>query len=496
MRTASRPRAGAMLPLVTALLFFAVPCVLPAPSLAQTGTISGKVVDEGGNPLSYAGVIVLGKPGMGANTNSEGIYTIHNVPVGTWNVQAMQGGKKKDIQAVSVDANRTSMANFKLLDDAYKMPTIEVVGEKQMAINKTSSTTRQIVTSRDLHSLPIKDYKEAIGLKAGVISQAGELHFRGGRADEVLTIVNGIPSRNPLRAEGVDLGLLAVSSSEQVMGGMDAQYGNALSGIISLTTREGGDKLGGEVRYFTDRYGEQDKSFDNFQRLSVGFGGPFLFPKTSYYLSFEGTYSDTYLKSVAHHKEHRFLDFIRVGNKQSNQTNFSSKLTWKVTPNDKLNFELIRNAQTGSRYHNRWNRNGFVQVVQDSTAPTDGSITTRYGTWAYFQVDSTYVPMNTADHLPVRDEDYSQLALTWRSVLSNGAIYNLRASRQEWKSTEDVLDRQLWEYQQRPNNYYDPLNRVDGAYYVTNGDYPFYERRATSTYTVNGDVSKKIGQHN
>ena len=494
--TISRRCAGALLPLATALFLFAVPCVLPAQSLAQTGTITGKVVDESGPPLSFAAVIVLGKQGMGASTNSEGVFTIHNVPVGTWNVQAMQGGKKKDVQAVNVDANRTSVANFKLLEDAYKMKVVEVRGDKKMAINKTSSSTRQVVTSEDLHALPVDSYKDAIALKAGVISQGGALHFRGGREDEVLTIVNGIPSRNPLRAEGVDLGLLAVSSSEQVLGGMDAQYGNALSGVISLTTREGGDKFGGEVRYFTDRYGEQDKSFNNFQRLSVGFGGPFLFPKTNYYVSFEGTYSDTYLKSTAVQKEHRFLDFIRVGNKQSNQTNFSSKLTWKVTPNQKLNFEVIRNAQTGSRYHNRWNRNGFVQVVQDSTAPTDGAITTRYGTWAYFQVDSTYVPSNTADHLPVRDEDYQQLALTWRSVLSGGAIYNLRASRQEWKSTEDVLDRQLWEYQQRPNNYYDPLNRLDGAYYVTNGDYPFYERRATSTYTINGDVSKKIGTHN
>ena len=491
----SRRYAGALLPLAAALVLFLIPCVLPAQSLAQTGTISGTVKDGSGGPLSGVSVIVLGKQ-MGAFTNTEGKFTIPHVPVGTYTIRANQVGYTREEKVVQVDANRTTLIDLKIIESAIKIGVVEVKGDKKMAINKTSSSTRQVVTSEDLHALPVDSYKDAIALKAGVISQGGALHFRGGREDEVLTIVNGIPSRNPMRAEGVDLGLLAVSSSEQVLGGMDAQYGNALSGVISLTTREGGDKLGGEVRYFTDRYGEQDKSFNNFQRLSLGFGGPFLFPKTNYYVSFEGTYSDTYLKSVAQQKEHRFLDFIRIGNKQSNQTNFSSKLTWKVTPNEKLNFEVIRNATTSSRYHNRWNREGFVQVMQDSTAPTDGAVTTRYGTWAYYQVDSTYVPMNTADHLPVRDEDYSQLALTWRSVLSGGTIYNLRVSRQEWKSTEDVLDRQLWEYMQRPNNYYDPLNRLDGAYYVTNGDFPFYEHRNTSTYTVNGDVSKKIGQQN
>jgi outer membrane receptor for ferrienterochelin and colicin len=340
----------------------------------------------------------------------------------------------------------------------------------------------------------VDSYKDAIGLKAGVINQGGELHFRGGRGDEVLTVVNGIASRNPLRAEGVDLGLLAVSSSEQVLGGMDAQYGNALSGVINLTTREGGEKFGGEVRYFTDRYGEHDKEFNNFERVSVGFGGPFLFPKTNYYVSYEGTWSDTYLRNTVEYNEHRFLDFIRVGLRQANAVNLSSKFTYKVTPNQKLNFEFIQNNTIDGRYHNRWNRNGFVQTMQDSTAPTDGTITQRYGTWAYYPVDSSYVPMNTAAHLPVVEANYQQLALTWRHTLSVGEIYNIRASRQQWESTEDVLDRQLWEYQQTPNNYYDPLNRLNGAYYVTNGDYPFYERRHTTTYTLNGDYSKRIGK--
>src|SRR5438093_533320 len=308
-------------------------------------------------------------------------------------------------------------------------------------------------------------------------------------AEGKFTIVNGIASRNPLRAEGVDLGLLAVSSSEQVLGGLDAQYGNALSGVINLTTREGGDKFGGEIRYFTDRYGEVDKSFNNFERVSTGFGGPFLFPKTNYFISFEGTYTDTYLRNVATHKEHRSLDFIRLGNRQSNDATLSTKLTFKLTPNEKLNVEIIKNRALDGEYQNRWNRQGWVQVRQDSTAPTDGNVTTRYGAWSYFQVDSSYVPMNTAEHLPVTDEDYLQTAITWKHTLGVGTVYNLRASRQEWQTTTDVLDRMPWEYQQLPNNYYDVQNRLDGPYYVTNGDYPFYERKQTTTYTFNGDCS-------
>ncbi|HYQ88855.1 MAG TPA: TonB-dependent receptor [Candidatus Binatia bacterium] len=468
---------------------------LVTPAQAATGAITGMVTDENGDGVPYANVFIKGTQ-LGGAANAEGKFTIIKVPVGTYTLTVKSVGHAPVDKTVEVNANLTATVNFKLSEQAVKMKTVDVTGNIKIAIRKKDSSTKQIVTSEDLRSLPVDNYKEAIGLKAGVISQGGELHFRGGRGDEVLTIVNGIASRNPLKAEGVDLGLLAVSSSEQVLGGLDAQYGNALSGVINLTTREGGDKFGGEIRYFTDRYGEADKSFNNFERVSSGFGGPFLFPKTNYFISFEGTYTDTYLRNVGTHPEHRFLDFIRLGNRQSNSAKLSSKLTFKVTPNEKLNLEIIKNQSLDGEFNNRWNRAGFVQVRQDSAAPTDGNVQSRYGAWSYFQVDSSYVPVNTAQHLPITTEDYLQTALTWKHTLGVGTIYNIRASRQSWNTSQDVLDKQPWEYQQTPFNYYDATNRLDGPYYVTNGDFPFFEKKQTVTYTLNGDFSKKLGSHN
>lgn len=494
------PRRGSSPPATSPSLVFVVlalvSCFLVSAAAAQTGTVTGKVTDQGGVPQQFANVTILGA-NTGGPTNAQGVFNVIKVPVGVYTVRvSMVGFAKQERTGIRVDANRTTVIDFKLTEQAIPLRTVEVKSDMKIAIRKKDSSTRQVVTSEDLRSLPVDSYKDAIALKAGVISQGGELHFRGGRADEVLTVVNGIASRNPLEAEGVDLGLLAVSSSEQVLGGLDAQYGNALSGVINLTTREGGDKFSGEARYFTDRYGEHDKEFNNFERLSVGIGGPFLFAKTKYYISYEGTFSDTYLRNTSEYKEHRFLDFIRIGLRQSNASILSSKLTYNVSPNQKLNLEVIQNHSIDSRYHNRWNRNGYVQVSQDSTAPTDGTVFRRYGAWAYYPVDSSFIPMNTADHLPVVDASYQQFGLTWKHTLGIGEIYNIRASRQHWESIEDVQDRQLWEYQQLPNLYYDQLNRIDGAYYVTNGDYPFYEKRNTATYTLNGDYSKKIKAHN
>ena len=469
----------------------------PYASLAGTGTVVGKVVDDDGHAVPDA-IVVVPELKIGAHTNGEGRYTISQVPVGSWVLHAAHAGKKAINRTIQVDAGTTTVADFALAESPYRIPVVTVVGHTEIAINKTQVETKTHVTKEQMDHLPFDEINQLIGLTAGVISMQGELHFHAGRGDEVLTLIDGIPSRNALQSQSVDLGLLSLAGSEQILGGISAQYGNALSGVISLTTREGGDKFGGEVRYFTDRYGEEDKSFNNFERLSAGVGGPFFFPNTSYYLSFQGTYTDTYLRNAATHREHRFLDFIRIGNRQSNATNLSSKITWRATPNEKLNLEVIRNASVNSRFHNRWNRNGYVQTFADSTAPTDGNIGHRYGAWSWFPVDSTYIPMNTAEHLPVRDDDYQQVSLSWRHTLGRDehpTIYNVRASRQEWRSTTDVLDRQPWEYQQVPSEYYDTINPDAGLYYVTNGDYPFLERRKTVTYTLNGDLTKNVRGH-
>ena len=89
-------RPGALLPPLATLLFlFAAPCLLPAQSLAQTGTISGTVKDGSGGPLSGVSVIVLGKQ-MGAFTNMEGKFTIPHVPVGSYTIRANQVGYTRE----------------------------------------------------------------------------------------------------------------------------------------------------------------------------------------------------------------------------------------------------------------------------------------------------------------------------------------------------------------------------------------------------------------
>ena len=67
---------------------------------------------------------------------------------------------------------------------------------------------------------------------------------------------------------GANIANLSVASADVLSGGMDAEYGNALSGVVSVSTKEGTDRLSGEVRWDTDRYGDPTKTFNNYDRFT------------------------------------------------------------------------------------------------------------------------------------------------------------------------------------------------------------------------------------
>jgi outer membrane cobalamin receptor len=215
------------------------------------------------------------EPTLGAITDSEGRFTIKGVPVGTHTLRVLKMGFLTiEKPGVVVGESSTATVRFTLKQSVVdEIDEIKVQGERKR-IEKDSSTTKQRVSKENLESLPVDTFQEAVGLKAGVVSQGGELHFRGGRSGEVLYMIDGIPVRDPLAGGSVQVATNAVSDSEVLLGGFDAEFGNAQSGIVNISTQEGGSRFAGEVSYSTDDFGAPDKTYDNFDRMNIGFGGP------------------------------------------------------------------------------------------------------------------------------------------------------------------------------------------------------------------------------
>src|SRR5262249_22921280 len=153
---------------------------------------------------------------------------------------------------------------------------------------------------------------------------------RGGRAGETKLQVDGVEATDPAFGGNPNVAKLSVEDTDLLSGGFDAEYGNALSGVINVSTKEGTDRFGGEVRWNTDRYGDPTKTFDNFDLFTFGFGGPTPVKNLTYFGTYEGSFSDTYLKSGMTRPHRTLLDFIQLGNRQSNQVNTNFKLAYRL----------------------------------------------------------------------------------------------------------------------------------------------------------------------
>jgi len=451
------------------------------------------VLERGRDPIPYANISILGGLRMGALTDDNGNFVISGVPVGTHQIQAAPLGFDKQVQTVQVNAGQTATVTF-TVSEARSVKTleeIEVRAEKR--IDTKSSTTKQSISAEKLRELPVDNLREAIGTKAGVVAQGGELHFRGGRGGEVKFQFDGVEVSDPLTGRGANIATLAVAGTDIISGGFDAEFGNALSGVVNVSTKEGSDRFGGEVRWDTDRYGDPTKTFNNFDRFTFGFGGPTPIKNLTYFTTYEGTFSDTHLRSSLTKPSHTLFDFLQFGNRQFNQVNTNLKLAYRLNSKNKVTFETINNRSINTAYNHMWSRRGFVKVTYDTNLAT-GSVTPRYGTWSFQKEDSSFVPQNMPDHTPTTDDRYQSFVSVWTNQLSDKSVLTTRLSRISFNQRTGVGRKQPWEYEiQSP--FFWSGNTVSGSennlYYATHGDFPIFNQNSGSTSALKTDFSTR-----
>jgi outer membrane receptor protein involved in Fe transport len=472
----------------------------PAPPAGATGRISGRALEKGKDPVAFANVIVLGTK-QGTMTDETGAFVIAGVPVGTYEVKLQAIGYEAVIQKVQVNAGQTAVLNFSVgaTKVVKEVETIEVRAEKR--IDTKSSTTKQSISAEKLKEIPVDNLSQAIATKAGIVAQGGELHFRGGRGGEVKFQFDGVEATDPAFGGSANIANLAVAGTDVLSGGFDAEYGNALSGVVSVSTKEGTNRLGGEVRWDTDRYGDPTKTFDNYDRFTFGFGGPTPVKNLTYFATYEGSFQDTYLKSGTTQPRRTLLDFIQLGNRQSNQINTNFKLAYRMNPRNKLTFETINNRTIATPYFHDWSRKGYVAVTYDTSRASDGSIsalTPRYGTWSATPGDSipgtSYQYVNMADHVPTLDDRFQQFAGVWTNQLSDKSVWTTRVASQNYKTQNNVGAKEPWEYWTQNPFYWSGnigFGTENNPFFATHGDVPSYLKRTTSVYTMKTDYSTR-----
>ncbi len=132
-----------------------------------------------------------------------------------------------------------------------------------------SSQTVHLLAPRSVRMLPVDGLAGAIALKAGVVAQGEQLHVRGGRAGEMRLVLDGVALNEPLRDRPPELPLLSLRGASLTSGGLDAEHGGALAGVLEVRTVDPGPRWSGEALWRTD-----GQSGTHYDRVSARLGGP------------------------------------------------------------------------------------------------------------------------------------------------------------------------------------------------------------------------------
>jgi hypothetical protein len=249
-----------------------------APLAAQqtTGKLEGTVTDQAGVPVANAQVLLVGTS-LGTVTNDKGYYFINAVPVGSYAVRAQFiGYAPAELRGVRVLGGQTVTADIKMEASAVQVTAVTVTGYTNAIVPRDQVTSKSIVGGDLVNNLPVDDVRAIIAVQPGVVESGSSLglSIRGGRPGEANVYIDGAPVRSTQTGgQRVDVGTNAVEEASVTTGALGVEFADAQSGVISFTTRAGGQSLAGALGY------ETDEPFGNaislgLNRFEGSFGGP------------------------------------------------------------------------------------------------------------------------------------------------------------------------------------------------------------------------------
>jgi hypothetical protein len=225
-------------------------CSFPAALWAQNATVRGLVFDKGtGEPVLYTNVILKGKA-LGAQTNEDGLYNIANVPPGSYIIFCTQLGYDSVEIPITVKPNEILNQKIFLEKSAIELQNVNISAIREEKKTETTvSMTR--ITAKDIARIPSvggeADLAQYLQVLPGVVftgDQGGELYIRGGSPIQNKVLLDGMTIYNPFHS----IGLFSVFETDIIRnvkvftGGFSAEYGDRLSAVLDVTTRDGNKK--------------------------------------------------------------------------------------------------------------------------------------------------------------------------------------------------------------------------------------------------------------
>jgi len=479
----------------TNLLAFLVFLIGSAAIFAQTGVgkISGKVIDaDTKEPLIGANIILL-NTNLGAATDIEGNYFILNITPGTYNVKVSYVGyAPKTYEDVRIVANLTYELNAELSTD-FTLPDIVVIDKKFFEAKATN--TVKVIDSDQISRLPVRGVQNLVSLQAGVVVQEGSggqdgnasINVRGGRSSEVMYIVDGIPQNNLYNRQTVaQVSNSAIDQISFQVGGYEAKYGQAQSGIVNVTTKSGQPyyNIFADVQAsgFTDDYGANI--------YSGSISGPIIpgIPDYTIFLSGErGWWLDADPPAVPipikTNEQGDILDdpimLDRIPNNQSGVWRWSGKIAsrfdnWNVQLSALVNDRNYKNSTDLTALRQYKNSSQFIEQIEEQNYSYSARVSQTISNNTYWNLNVGY-----------RDFEYQRF-----NPFLKGATNQTLYGDSLWWANESGMGVTLLGDGQRTkavdaNEVYRPYGWARGL----------FQQRQDASWSFDGDLTSQLDNH-
>jgi len=375
-------------------IFLLLCLVFMMAGLAQggtTGKIAGRVTDKStGEGLPGTNVVVVAtirdgqevalSGSVGAATDVSGNYAIIGIPPGRYKVRAGFIGYNTVVQSdVVVSIDITTKLNFVLEETVLTTAEVVVVAERPI-VNKDVTSSEAHVSSETIQKLPVQDLGDVIRLQAGVaVDNGGGIHIRGGRSTEVAYFVDGVSVTDVYNgASSVRVENESVQELQVISGTFNAEFGNAMSGIINIVTKEGGESYHGSINlYAGDHFSGRDDLFLDIKDInplslynaqaSLNGPVPFLGDRLTFFATVRRFETDGWLNGLRMFNAHGDTLGKFNGKKEpiagevvpmntQKITSAQLKLAYSLTPTINLSLGLLGNDEQSKGYDGffRW----------------------------------------------------------------------------------------------------------------------------------------------
>lgn len=293
----------------TPLIMFILMTLLSVSMFAgTTGKLTGRVTDAAtGEALPFVNITLMGTT-IGAATDMDGKFIILNIPPGKYNVKFQYVGYQSAIvENVQISIDLTTKQDITLSTSSVELEAVVVQGNVK-SIKKDVTASEARVTADDISNMPVAEINDVIQMQAGVTKDAGgNFHIRGGRTTEIAYWVNGISITDGFdNSRGIEIDNSSIQELQVISGTFNAEYGQALSGIINTVTKEGGDQFHGNIKVYSSDYAsnftdyftgvDEINPFENYNfQGSLSGTVPFTKKMLRFFTNLRYVYDDGYL---------------------------------------------------------------------------------------------------------------------------------------------------------------------------------------------------------